>query len=57
MLTTRVKEITVRNLINTPLQVERFMFLIGEQCPHVGNCLFLTTKTRESDLIQHYWIS
>ncbi len=33
------------------------MFLIGEQCPHIGNCLFLTSNTRDSDLIQRYWIS
>ena len=32
-------------------------FLLGEKCPHFGDCLFLTSNSRDKDLLQKYWIT
>ena len=42
---------------NNWLLLEQFLFLIGKQCPHIGECLFLTSNSRDKDLIQKYWIT
>ncbi len=42
---------------NNWLLLERFLFLLGEKCPHFGDCLFLTSNSRDKDLLQKYWIT
>ena len=46
----------MRELFIERALLELFMLHIGEECRELGECLFISARCQDRDMVQRYWI-